>query len=238
MSWNCKLTEERLSDFLEGVLLPEEMAAFSAHSAECERCKQIVAQVGGLVSRMQRIPLVEQPPLLVGKILAATLGPRKQERASEGLFGWLSSIWQPRFAMGMATVAASFVIVFHAAGSGANKSVLNPMNLLRAGNRQAHLTYAHGVKFVNDLRVVYEIQSLLASQPQPMSEPVSAPPATPSSEPKPGGEPQSPSSAPRQKSETIPHSDRREMRGGNQLALMPYAGMSESLSNTVSRSLL
>jgi hypothetical protein len=31
--------------------------------------------------------------------------------------------------------------------------------LARAANRQAHLVYAHGAKFVNDLRLVYEIQS-------------------------------------------------------------------------------
>ncbi|MDE3109956.1 MAG: hypothetical protein KGL02_08445, partial [Acidobacteriota bacterium] len=42
-------------------------------------------------------------------------------------------------------------------------SDLNPANWVREGNRQAHLTYARGEKFVNDLRVVYEIRAMLAS---------------------------------------------------------------------------
>ena len=85
MDWNCTLTEERLSDFLEGTLLPEEAAAFSAHSAGCANCTKLVAQVSELVSRMQQAPPVEAPPLLAGKILEATLGPRKQRLSFAGL---------------------------------------------------------------------------------------------------------------------------------------------------------
>ena len=39
MNWNCTLTEERLSDFLEGALSPEENAAFSAHRAYMPRVR-------------------------------------------------------------------------------------------------------------------------------------------------------------------------------------------------------
>ena len=238
MNWNCTLTEERLSDFLEGTLSPEDAAAFSGHEAGCERCASTVAQVGGLVTRMQRTALVEEPPLLVGKILAATLGPRKQERVSQGLFGWVSAIWQPRFAMGVATVAASFIIVFHAAGSKPGKSAMNPLNLLQAANRQAHLTYARGARFVNDLRVVYEIQSSLASQPQPISEPVPLPTRAPSSDPGPGGEQQSPSSTPHEKSQKVPHSDRHETRRESEWAVLLAPVSPEVMSNTFSRSVL
>ena len=134
------------------------------------------------------------------KILAATLGPRKQARASEGLFGWLSGIWQPRFAMGVVTVAASVIIVFHAGGPKSNKNALNPVNVMRAANRQAHLTYAHGVKFVNDLRLVYEIQSRLASQPELTPGPSGGPS---SSEPSASVEPQSHVPEPRQESRVV-----------------------------------
>ncbi len=161
MNWNCAQTEERLSDFLDRLLKPEETAAFSAHAVGCASCTKLVAQVGGLVTRMQQAPQLEVPPQLARKILGATLGARQQKQPSPGLFGWLSLIWQPRFAMGIVTVAASFLIVFHAAASQEAKSTLNPLNLLRGANRQIHLTYARGEKFVNNLRVVYEIQSRL-----------------------------------------------------------------------------
>jgi hypothetical protein len=38
---------------------------------------------------------------------------------------------------------------------------LSPVNLYRNADRQAHLVYARGSKFISDLRVVYEIQSRL-----------------------------------------------------------------------------
>ncbi len=214
MDWNCALTEERLSDFLDGALLPEEATAFSAHSAGCANCTQLIAQVSELVSRMQQTPPVEEPPFLSGKILEATLGPRKQDSVSPGWFGWLQAVWQPRFAMGIVTVAASFVIVFHAASSSASRTSLNPMNLVRDANRQVHLTYARGAKFVNDLRVVYEIQSRLSSQPESMSEPLSVPTT------KPPSEPQQPANEPREKSQTIPHSNRRGTHSSPELAMM------------------
>ena len=219
MDWNCTFTEERLSDSLEGALSPEEAATFSAHAAGCANCTKLVAQVSELVSRMQQAPRVEAPPLLAGRILEATLGPRKPKTVSPGWFGWVPAIWQPRFAMGIVTVAASFVIVFHAASSSASRTNLNPVNLVRDANRQVHLTYARGAKFVNTLRVVYEIQSRLSSQPESMSEPISVPTTKPSVEPPPGRTPQQPSNEPREKSQTIPHSNRRGTRSGPELAM-------------------
>lgn len=238
MDWNCTRTEERLSDFLEGALTPEEAAAFSAHRAECADCAKLVAQVGGLLLQMQSVPQVAEPPQLQRKILDATLGPRKQKPSSQGLFGWLPFIWQPRFAMGIVTVAASIVIVFHAAASEGGKANLNPVNLLRDANRQIHLTYAHGAKFVNNLRVVYELQSRLSAQPESMSEPVTPPATNPSIEPQPGRE-QQPSHERREKSQTIPHSNRRGLRMGPELAqLITTPGFTNSSLHPASRSLL
>jgi len=203
MNWNCTLTEERLSDFLEGTLAPEEAAAISTHAAGCADCSKLIAQVSGLVSLMQQAPPIEVPAQLQRKILDATLGPQKQPAESQGMFGWLGFLWQPRFAVGIVTVAASFVIVFHAAT--APGSNLNPVNLVRGANRQAHLTYARGVKMVNNLRVVYEIESRM-SPPESMSEPVTPPASQPAIEPQPG-HPQ-PGVEPREKSEAVPHTQR------------------------------
>jgi anti-sigma factor RsiW len=44
MDWNCTLTEERLSDFLEAQLGPAELAAFSTHSKTCGACAGLIAR--------------------------------------------------------------------------------------------------------------------------------------------------------------------------------------------------
>ncbi len=213
MNWNCTLTEERLSDFLEGALGPEEAAAISAHAAGCADCNKLIAQVSGLVTLMQQAPPLELPPQLERKILDATLGPRKQPTESQSWLGWLAMLWQPRFAMGIVTVAASVAIVFHAAAASGGRG--NPLNLLRDANRQVHLTYARGAKMVNNLRVVYEIQSRLSSPPESMSEPITPPATRPTIEPQPGH--QQPGVEPREKSETVPHTQ-RSGRSGPELA--------------------
>jgi hypothetical protein len=206
MDWNCTSTEEKLTDFLEGTLTAEESAAFSSHAAQCAKCAQTLALVSALVSRMRLAEPIEPPPFLARKIIVATLGAQASKERSGEKFGWLRAIWQPRFAMGLATVAASAMIVVHGAGMKSGKSPLNPVNIFHGANRQLHLTYARSAKFVNDLRVVYEIQSRLSSQPERISEPVAPPENTP------GGGPQTrpPASEDKPQQKPVPHTGRRQ----------------------------
>jgi hypothetical protein len=231
MNWNCTNSEERLSDYLDGHLGPEEVAAFSAHTASCARCSELLARVGGLVSRMHQLEAVEEPSQLVQKILDATLGPRTQKQGWKRWFTWAPVLWQPRFALGALTVAASFVIVFHTTGitpAKLKKADLSPSSLYRSANRQVHLTYARGAKFVNDLRVVYEIQSRLQPEQEPTGSPASAPSPDQPSHP--------PSSNPQEKSEQKTPRDRSQVRSGNMFALLLPESLSLVLFDTLNRS--
>ncbi len=208
MDWNCVLTEERLSDHLDGLLSPTEGAAFSAHVRSCEQCGKLVAQVGGLVNRMQSLEALEAPPELASKILDAILGPRTQKEARNRWFAWVPALWKPRFVMGLATVTATLLIIVYTTGLSPAKLKrvdINPANMLRAANRQVHLSYARSAKFVNDLRVVYEIQSRL----QPEAEP--QPSVTPAPAPQQNQQP--PSTNPQEKSQTAPHPGHTQSRG-------------------------
>ena len=237
MDWNCAFTDERLSDYIDGYLSPAEAAAFSAHSAECANCAQTVAQVSGLVNRMHKMEMLEEPPQLVAKILDATLGPRTQKEGWKRWFDWVPILWQPRFAMGLATVAALLVVISYTAGltpAKLKKADLSPTNVFRSANRQAHLTYARGAKFVNDLRVVYEIQSKL--QPEPETLPVSTPAPTPEKE----HDSQPPNSIPQQKSQTSPIPNRTQVRNRPIFAFLLTEsladGMAEITINSSNRS--
>lgn len=169
MDWHCTLTEERLSDFLEGTLAWEEREACVAHAEECASCSEMLARVGALVNDMHALEELPEPSYLARRIIDSTRPAPRRAQEFASWSGWLSLIWQPRFAIGLATVAVTVVILAHAARpqlSRLTPADLNPVNLVRAGNRQAHLTYARGEKFVNDLRVVYEIRAMLASPAQ------------------------------------------------------------------------
>jgi len=209
MSWNCTQTEERLSDYLDGLMAPEETAAFSAHIAGCAGCTQLVGTVGGLVRRVRSLEPVEEPKRLVGRILDQTLGSWWQRR-----FGWVRGMLTPRFAFGGVTAVASLAVVFYFAGVTPGKikrADLSPVNVARSANRQVHLAYARSAKFVNDLRVVYEIQSAL-QRTQDQS-PSAAPPASPEN----NRESEPPPSNPQEKSQTEPR-PRSHIHSGTMVA--------------------
>jgi anti-sigma factor RsiW len=230
MDWNCKISEERLSEYLDGKLAPADASAFAVHSAGCADCAQLIARVGALVGQLHQIAEIEGPPQLIQNILDATIGPRVQKEGWKKWFSWVPILWQPRFAMGIITAAASLAIVINASGITPGKikrADLNPADLFRAANRQVHLTYARSVKFVNDLRVVYEIQSRL--QPAPEPSPTSAPlPEQKHQEP--------PPSTPQQKSDKNSPRDRSQVRGGSMLAVLMPSSFPVSSIATLTRS--
>ena len=163
MVWTCLDTEERLSDYLDGLLAADERAAMDAHLAGCASCPALVAEVRLLAERLPRLEQAVEPTWLVFRILEATSGavPGKRELTWKRFYAGLLA---PRFVLGLSAVAATIFFLFQALGINPKKITaedLNPVNVYRAADRQAHLTYAHGVRFVNDLRVVYEIRSRL-----------------------------------------------------------------------------
>ena len=229
MDWNCKISEERLSEYLDGKLAPADASAFAVHSAGCGDCALLVARVGGLVGQLHELAEIEEPPQLIQNILDATIGPRVQKAGWKKWFSWAPILWRPRFAMGIITAAASLAIVINASGITPGKikrADLNPADLFRSANRQVHLTYARSVRFVNELRVVYEIQSRL--QPGPEPSPASAP------RPEPQSQPASPT--PQQKSDKNPPRDRGQVHGGSMLAVLMPSSFPVSSIATLTRS--
>lgn len=186
MSWGCVQIEERLSDYLEDALSESERREFREHLDSCTRCAPLVQQVSRMLGGLHALEMEPAPPMLAVKIVEQTLGPRKSK--TREWLSWIPVLWQPRVATGVVTVLATALIIWHATGmkrADLKLADFNPVNIVQTANRRAHLVFARGVKFVNDLKVVYEIQSRL--QPATSGTPgQQAPSATPSQqEPKP-----------------------------------------------------
>lgn len=181
MSWNCEQTEARLSDYVDHLLGADEQREFTAHTASCARCARLTAQVGGFVAQLRRLEPLEEPPRLVHQILDQTLGPRKAT-GWQAILEWLRPMAQPRFALSAVATLMTVMVVSQALGLDWSnvdwKKDLAPANVWRTANSRAHLVYARGVKFVNDLRVVYEIQTRLQTPQEPAPAPQKAPGST------------------------------------------------------------
>jgi len=179
MTWTCEQIEERLSDYLDGLLDAPGQSAYAAHVASCARCQPLVAQVHSLVSRLRGIEQVEPPPRLIYNILDKTIGPREAESGWRGVLRWFGPFAQPRLVMGLVTVALTLAILTPALDIRWNQLTwadLKPSNIYNSTDRKVTLLYARSVKFVNGLRVVYEIQTRL--------QPVSTQQAAPAEQPK------------------------------------------------------
>jgi hypothetical protein len=164
MTWTCDLVEARLSDYLEGLLPGPERAEFEAHANSCADCAPLVASVRSLVGEMHAMDVLETPPRLVYSILDKTLGPRETATGWQGFLNAIRGLATMKFAYGAASVMATLIIVLSASGFSLRKpklADLRPAAIYQSADRQVHLVFARSVKYVSDLRVVYEIQSRL-----------------------------------------------------------------------------
>jgi hypothetical protein len=125
---------------------------------------------------------LEVPPGLETRILALTSAPPREETTWALLDRGWRVLWQPRFALGLAAAVFSVTMLLnalHISPGEIEARDLTPPNLYRQINRQAHRLYARGTRFVNDLRLVYEIRSRLENADTPAQEPTPAAPTPP-----------------------------------------------------------
>ena len=201
MSWTCEQTEARLSDYLDGVLNPSELAEFSAHVPTCARCAPLVASVSDLLTGLHGMEQIEAPPRLVYSILDKTLGPRETVTGWRMILGWVRSTTSIRFAYGALSVAATVVLFVTASGFNwghPKLADLKPAAIYHKANSNVHVAYGKSVKFMNDLRVVNEIQSRLREDSDLRATPENVIPATSPQQKQPGSSDGSKPAAPRQ----------------------------------------
>lgn len=170
MIWSCDQIEARLSDYLENSLTADERSGFEAHAQTCGRCAPLLPEVSHLVNQLHAMEQLPAPPRLFYSILDKTIGPRQSSTGWRALFGWAGGLANVQFAYGALPVIATLAIFFAASGFSwrhPNLADVRPMKLYRSANSQAHLIYAQGTKFVNNLRVVHEIQSRLRQDETP-----------------------------------------------------------------------
>jgi anti-sigma factor RsiW len=194
MSWTCEQTEARLSDYLDGVMNPAEVAEFSAHVPSCARCAPLVASVSELLTGLHGMEQIAEPPRLVYSILDKTLGPRELAAS------WIRRLASLRFAYGALSVAATLILFVTAAGLNwrhPKLADLQPATIYRHADSSAHRAYARTTKFVNDLRVVNEIQSRLREDNELRANPESTSPES-SPQKQPGSSDGSKPATPRQ----------------------------------------
>jgi hypothetical protein len=175
----CSEFDLLLSDAIDGVLSGAELTRFQGHTTTCRACGPLFAEAEAGRGWLKGLTEVEPPANLVANILASTSGVDTQrlraparalplgipwmERVQASLSGIIEPIWatvrQPRFAM-------SFGMAFFALSVGLTVAGVKPGDLRQVSLRPAAIrhtyfaTQARVVRYYDNMRVVYEMQSL------------------------------------------------------------------------------
>ena len=158
----CEDAENLICDY--ATLTSAERFELERHLADCPACAELAHDSAAAVRFMEQAAEVEPPPELITRILYDAPW-RKAQRPSR-LTGWfgkmLSPVLQPRFAMSMAmtilslSIMAKFVPVRQL-----RPSDLKPTEVWASIENRAAMTWARTVKFYENLKLVYQIQTTL-----------------------------------------------------------------------------
>ena len=173
----CNEFETLLFDALDQKLSEGQQERFRAHARVCGKCGPMFAEVEAGQHWLKSLAEVESPANLVNEILAATTGIQSyrlqapaaaEHRASLGerVREWADSlfapVWgtvrQPRFAMSFGMAFFSLSVALSVAG--VKPTDIKSADLSRSGLRRTYYTTtARVVKYYENIRLVYEIES-------------------------------------------------------------------------------
>jgi hypothetical protein len=182
----CTEFENLLSEVIDndlagkdGQLSPARRESFEAHRRVCPTCGPLFADVQAGQRWLQSLEEVAPPAYLVHNILVATSGVRStrpltvradgrttpfRERLREGWDSFFAPVYgfvrQPRFVMSFGMIFFSFSLALNAAG-------VKPRDVAKIDVRPSALRHAYNdaqikvVKYYDNIRFVYEIESKL-----------------------------------------------------------------------------
>jgi hypothetical protein len=157
---NCADCEFLICDFVEGSLPAARKAELESHLAQCAICAELARDSAAALAFIERAEDVEPPPELVTRILFEapwSKGKAKQSAFRKWLGGALSPVLQPKFAMGMAMTILSLSMLFRFIAP----APASPAKIWANIEDQAYRTWTRTVKFYDNLKFVYQIQSTL-----------------------------------------------------------------------------
>ncbi len=169
MKLSCAEFEVLLCDAADGQLRGEAEASFEGHRAECAGCREYAADVLGAVAFMGRAAVVEPPKELITRILFDMPGGKSTAgRSKAGIVAvlgrWFGPVLAPRMAMGMAMTVLSLSMlaqVFKVPVRQLKPSDLDPVKIWVSVDDQTHRAWDRAVKYYDNIRLVFEIQSRL-----------------------------------------------------------------------------
>ena len=163
MKVECPDVENILGLYVEGGLGETQSAMVRAHLSACEACALLALEMEFTISLCKEFPELEPPPRLIERVLQETIGTHQSLSWMEYLRELFRPVYaSPRFATGACLAAMSFSIVMNALGVNLGEvhwSEITPRNVVDGLNRTVNVAYDIGMRRLNDLKILYQLQS-------------------------------------------------------------------------------
>lgn len=189
---NCADFDQLLAEAIDGTLGAAQLASFRSHAAVCGDCGPLFTLAERGMKFVTALPEVEPPKNLVHNILAATtmVQESRVEVAGEDVRkpSWLrrvadfispnlapaiANLMQPRLAMTAAAAFFSISMLMNVAGvrmSDFSPENLTPSAVANTASIRYHETTAKVVKYYENLRFVYEMETRISQLKKLVSE--------------------------------------------------------------------
>jgi hypothetical protein len=165
----CGEVEILLADYLDGAAAARVVREVEAHLATCAACAELARDSRLAMAFMERAAEVDLPAHLPARILTETGSGRHGRLGNpRGIRGWFqrafAPLLQPRLVMGMALTMFSFAVMARWTGISLRQlqpSDMDPAKIWASLDDRADRAWVRSVKFYENLKFVYEIQSRL-----------------------------------------------------------------------------
>ena len=135
------------------------------HLAQCPACAALARDSAAAVAFMERAADVEPAPELITRILfdAPWSKGRKSRASRSWLAGFVGPVLQPKFYMGMAMTILSLSVLwqFVRPQKQLTAADLKPSSVWAGLEDRVYFAKERAVKFVDNLKFVYQIQTML-----------------------------------------------------------------------------
>lgn len=154
---NCAEIEILICEYVEGALAPAQRAEVESHLAACRSCAEWARDASAAVAFIARAGEVEPPPELITRILFDAPWQKRQTSWLPKIF---HSVLSPKFAMSMALTILSLSMLWGPART-FRPVDLQPTKIWASLEDRVYLAWARTLKFYDNLKFVYQIQTTL-----------------------------------------------------------------------------
>ena len=177
---NCAEAEVLICDY--ATLTSAERFELERHLGVCPACAELARDAAEGYAALHAAPEIDPPVELVNRILFEAPWTKRKSKLRAWLDPILSPILQPRYAMSMAMTIVSLAMLarFVTPIRNIRAQDLQPAAVWAGLEDRAYRVWGRALKFYDNLKVVYEIQSTLKQWQQTNEDqqgPAAQPPA-------------------------------------------------------------